>query len=64
MSLLLKATRGAREFLVGDDWATALGVVAALALTALIAGTGATAWWVTPPAVVAPLALSLRRAAR
>jgi hypothetical protein len=45
-------------------WSTALGVVGALALTALIAGTGAAAWWVMPPAVMALLALSLRREAR
>jgi hypothetical protein len=63
MNLLLKAARGAWEFLAGDDWPTALGVVATLALTALIARTGAAAWWLTPPAVVALLALSLRRAA-
>lgn len=62
MSLLLKAARGVWEFLVGDDWLTALGVVATLTMTALIAATGAAAWWVTPPAVIALLALSLRRA--
>ncbi len=51
------------EFIVGDDWVTAVGVVAALALTAVLAGAGANAWWVMPPAVLALLALSLRRAA-
>jgi hypothetical protein len=52
------------EFLVGDDWRTALGVVAALGLTAVIAGAGVAAWWVLPVAVVVLLALSLRRGVR
>ena len=36
------------EFVVGDDWVTAVGVVVAVALTAAIAGAGAPAWWVMP----------------
>ena len=52
------------EFLVGDDWRTALGVVLALGLTTLIADAGLSAWWVMPVAVLALLALSIRRAAR
>jgi hypothetical protein len=52
------------DFVVGDDWVTAVGVVAALGATALIAGAAASAWWVMPIAVVGLLALSLRRAAR
>jgi len=55
---------GAWEFVVGDDWRTALGVVLALALTALLAQAALSAWWVMPPAVVGLLALSVRRAAR
>jgi hypothetical protein len=55
---------GAWEFVVGEDWRTALGVVLALALTALLADTAVAAWWVMPPAVVGLLALSIRRAAR
>lgn len=51
------------NFVVGDDWRTALGVVLALALTALLASGGVAAWWVMPLAVVVLLALSLRRAA-
>jgi hypothetical protein len=64
MSQLLKIGRWVWEFVVGDDWVTAVGIVGALALTALIAHTGTVAWWVMPPAVLALLALSLRRAAR
>jgi hypothetical protein len=50
------------DFVVGDDWLTAVGVVVALGATALIAGAGAAAWWVLPLAVTALLAASLRRA--
>jgi hypothetical protein len=52
------------EFVVGDDWRTAVGVALALALTALIAGLGISAWWVMPAAILGLLALSVRRAAR
>jgi hypothetical protein len=49
------------EFIVGDDWRTALGVVLALGLTALIADTNVPAWWVMPVAVLGLLVLSIRR---
>jgi hypothetical protein len=52
------------DFIVGDDWRTAIGVALALALTALIAAAGVSAWWVMPLAVLGLLALSIRRAAR
>jgi hypothetical protein len=52
------------EFIVGDDWRTAIGVALAIALTALIASAGISAWWVMPLAVLGLLALSIRRAAR
>jgi hypothetical protein len=55
---------GVWEFVVGDDWRTAVGVVFALALTALLADAAIAAWWVMPPAVVGLLALSIRRSAR
>jgi hypothetical protein len=55
---------GVWDFIVGDDWRTALGVVLALGLTALVAETSVSAWWIMPLAVLALLALSLRRAAR
>jgi hypothetical protein len=64
VSLLVRGARAIWEFIVGDDPLTALGVVVALGATALIAGAGASAWWVMPLAAVALLALSLRRAAR
>jgi hypothetical protein len=52
------------EFVVGDDPVIAAGVVAALALTALIAGTALAAWWITPLAVAALLAGSVLRGGR
>ena len=52
------------EFLVGDDWRIALGVLLAIALTALVAGFGLAAWWVMAAAVPLVLSLSLLRAAR
>jgi hypothetical protein len=52
------------DFVVGDDWVTAAGVIAALGVTALVAGAGAAAWWVMPTAALALLALSVWRAAR
>src|SRR5437764_1830367 len=64
MSWIRATLWGIWELVVGDDWATALGVAAALGATALIASASATAWWVMPVAVVSLLALSLRRASR
>ncbi len=52
------------EFVVGDDWRTAIGVALALALTALLAAAGVSAWWVMPLAVLGLLGLSIRRATR
>ncbi len=64
MNRLKRFVLGLWEFIVGDDWVTAAGVVVALGLTAAVAGTGASAWWIMPLAVVGLLALSLRRAGR
>jgi hypothetical protein len=49
------------DFLVGDDWLVAAGILVGLALTALLAATAVPAWWVLPLAVAAVLWLSLRR---
>jgi hypothetical protein len=59
---MIGALRAVWEFIVGDDWLTAVGVVVALGATALIAGAGAAAWWVMPLAVAALLTWSLARA--
>ncbi len=45
-----------RDFLIGDDWRIAVGVGAALALTASVE-----TWWILPLAVAALLALSVAR---
>jgi hypothetical protein len=55
---------GMWKFVVGDDWRPAIGVALALALTALVAALGISAWWVMPLAVIGLLALSVIRAAR
>jgi hypothetical protein len=55
---------GLWEFVVGDDWRTALGVAVGLAVTAVLANAGVSAWWVMPPTMLGLLALSVRRAAR
>jgi hypothetical protein len=47
------------DFIVGDDWVAAAGVIAGLALTAALA-----AWWVLPIAVAIVLTTSVFRAAR
>jgi hypothetical protein len=64
MSVARRVVVGAWEFVVGDDWRAAVGVAAALGLTALLATTDVAAWWIMPLAVLAILALSLRRAVR
>ncbi len=53
---------GIWDFVVGDDWVAAAGVVVAIGVTALLAGAGVAAWWFMPVAVVAVLGVSLRRA--
>lgn len=53
------------EFIVGDDWRIATGVVAALGITALLARTTALpVWWVVVVVVLALLPLSIRRSVR
>jgi hypothetical protein len=50
------------DFVVGDDWRIAAGVVVALGVTALIAGTSIAAWWILPVAVAGLLGFSVWRA--
>ena len=52
------------DFIIGDDWRIAAGVVAALAITYALARGGVAAWWVVPAAIVMFLPLSLWRATR
>lgn len=51
------------DFVVGDDWRVAVGVVVALAVTYVLStATSVPSWWVLPVAVAILLTLSLRRA--
>jgi hypothetical protein len=52
------------DFVVGDDWRIAAGVVVALGLTAALAGGSVAAWWLVPVAVAGLLWASVSRAAR
>jgi hypothetical protein len=52
------------DFIIGDDWTIAAGVVLALAATAILTHSHVPAWWLLPAAVVALLTLSLIRATR
>ncbi len=64
MSVLRSAALATWEFVVGDDWRTALGVCIALGIVAVLAALGVAAWWVMPLAVAGLLWVSLRRFAR
>lgn len=52
------------DFIVGDDWTIAAGVVLALVVLAVLAHSGIHAWWVMIVAVVVMLAVSLWRETR
>jgi hydrogenase/urease accessory protein HupE len=52
------------DFVVGDDWLVALLVVIAIGVTAAVAHSHVSAWWLMPVAVLVVLWLSLRRAVR
>ncbi|MFI1920334.1 hypothetical protein [Nocardia sp. NPDC020380] len=50
------------DFIVGDDWVAAAGVVLGLAITAALAHSGVNAWWLLPLLIAVVFAISLRRA--
>ena len=52
------------DFIVGDDWRIAVGVVIALGITALVTETSVSAWWILPVAVATVLGGSVWRASR
>ena len=53
------------DFVIGDDWVGAAGVVVVVALTwVLVHVAHMAAWWALPSGVVAVLAVTLRRAVR
>jgi hypothetical protein len=47
------------DFIIGDDWRVAGGVVAAIAVTGALAHAHLAAWWFLPVAVLTLLAFSL-----
>jgi hypothetical protein len=52
------------DFIVGDDWISAAGVVAGIAVTAALAHHGVNAWILMPVVVLGVMYLTLRRATR
>jgi hypothetical protein len=52
------------DFVIGDDWRVAVGVVAMLAITYGVSTTSVPAWWLVPVAVLVLLPLSLWQAVR
>jgi phage shock protein PspC (stress-responsive transcriptional regulator) len=52
------------DFVVGDDWVVAVGVVIGLALTYGLSRTAVPAWWLLPLVLALLLPFSLWRAAR
>lgn len=53
------------DFVIGDDWRVAVGVILALALTYVLAHHGsASVWWVVLAALVVLLPTSIWRATR
>jgi hypothetical protein len=52
------------DFVVGDDWRVALGVVVALGVTYALSRTSTPSWWIMPITVVLLLTFSLWRATK
>ena len=52
------------DFIVGDDWVVAVGVVIGLALTYGLSRTAVPAWWLLPLVLALLLPFSLWRAVR
>jgi hypothetical protein len=52
------------DFVIGDDWLVAAGVVIALAITYAVSRTSVPAWWLLPLALAVLLPVSLWRGAR
>jgi len=52
------------DFIIGDDWTVAAGVVIALIVTGLLVLGGVTVWWLMPLVVLVLLGASVQRVAR
>ena len=55
---------GLWEFVVGDDWRVALGIVLMLGATAVLTAAGLPAWWLSPAATLLILWRAVKRAQR
>jgi branched-subunit amino acid transport protein len=64
MTYLKNFLRFWSDFIVGDDWMIAAGVVMALIVSAALAHRDLNAWWVLLVSMVAMLVASLWREAR
>jgi len=64
MSRVRSLLRFVWDFVVGDDWRIAAGVVLGLGATALLASADVSAWWMMPVIAALLLAYSVSRAAR
>jgi hypothetical protein len=64
VSRIVAFARFLYDFVVGDDATIAVGVVAALALTAAFPSVGGGAFWIVPGVVVVVLSASVLRVAR
>jgi hypothetical protein len=64
MKYLVSFARFWWDFIVGDDWRVAAGLVVAFAATWLLEHEGISAWWLLPLAVALILVESVRREAR
>jgi hypothetical protein len=49
------------EFIAGDDWLSAIGVVCTLGVIAVLSDSAISTWWVMPLAVCLLLVISLRK---
>jgi hypothetical protein len=49
------------DFIIGDDWRIAAGVVLAVAATAALAHSGVEAWWLLPLAAATILTVAVWR---
>ena len=64
MSSLRTFARFWYDFVVGDDWTIAAGVLVALVATFVLAHHGVGSWWLLPVVVALGLSASLWRATR
>ena len=64
MKFIVAFVRFWYDFVVGDDWQVAVGVLIAIGVTAALARGDIASWWLMPLAVMSLLSYSLWRATR